>query len=475
MSTCATCSSSPYRKFRRESPLFFLEHLWKKFCTLEKIAIRPNYAKETKMVSFSGLKIWESNNVMRGTGCTWNAMRRRVMSIHLKSTFSSRPETVNEAEGVFLIDTQLGAFLKSGPCAAAYMKRIFLPFLQATSREMCARLAEDQSIIDRECGSSLVADADRLAREIIGIDEGDDEGGCDDLLPAAPNLRPDDISAEADDVREYILRQGERLWVSRIPMCRGIPGVARLPTKRSRRGGSRPTSRTEKMATYVEMGYFRVVGKECFPIIPTVAPFPTDRVGRLGGFVELPDVAALQRLVADSITSQNIGLLRRMWAAIKDAGAASFPADDFADHVAALDRAGSAPIELLQAARAAKGVLHVSYEYKSPFGGRRYAREQFSAQRMSREMREVAFGSTTIEIDMRNAFPSAMAQIVAKTCGQTYAEKHVPALLRLATDRDSMAAQVAGWMEGSQRHGKELMLRLLHGGATRGFFRGEPQ
>ena len=112
---------------RESRKAVFLEHLWKKFSTQEKVAIRPNYAKRTRMVPFSGLKIWELNRVMVGLGCTWEAIRRRVLCIHLKPNFTPDPGAVGESNGVFFRDRGLVKFLTSTQCAAAYMRKVFLP------------------------------------------------------------------------------------------------------------------------------------------------------------------------------------------------------------------------------------------------------------------------------------------------------------------------------------------------------------
>ena len=85
----------------------------------------------------------------------------------------------------------------------------------------------------------------------------------------------------------------------------------------------------QELDKYVRMGYFRDVGEERFPRIPTVARLPAARCGKLSGYAELPSYPALQRRDVSSRT--------RLLQAI-------FPdCEDFADLAAAFEIAESAP------------------------------------------------------------------------------------------------------------------------------------
>ena len=91
---------------------------------------------------------------------------------------------------------------------------------------------------------------------------------------------------------------------------------------------------------------------------------------------------------------------------------------------------------------------------------------------MSRFLREIAFGGTTVEVDMRNAFPAILSQLVVKTCGAEYAAKMSPWLQEYAANRDEHLPAIAAWMGATTKQAKELVLRLLHGGSLAGYFRG---
>ena len=56
----------------------FLEQLWKKFSAEEEVAARPPYARDTLMLTLTGLKVWELNMVMRCADTTWDAVERSL-------------------------------------------------------------------------------------------------------------------------------------------------------------------------------------------------------------------------------------------------------------------------------------------------------------------------------------------------------------------------------------------------------------
>ena len=462
---------------RERRKAVFLEHLWGKFSTQEKVAIRPNYAKRTRMVSFSGLKVWELNRAMVGLGCTWEAIRRRVLCIHLRANFTSDPGLVDESNGVFLRDRGLVKFLASSPCAAAYMRKVFLPFLRCTSLAVCGEHVEDPSIIDRSLGSSIVDDSDELTREITGArdEQGGEAARCHQLALPFPIEREADLVVEGATVRDSVLRSGERLVASRLGHSRLIPGTVRTP-KGCGKGAKSKMSRKAKMQEYVTLGLFRLGrDSEYVPVIPTTEFLPMAKCGKLTGYVELPDVDAVRGIAEDEVLMANLRILRDAWRQLRarcPAGSVLISDKDAAAHIAALEEAASLPLIWLRQLERKGGRLDMVYDYKTPFGGRRYAQDKFASQNVSRFLREIAFGGSTVEVDMRNAFPAILSQLVVKTCGAEYAAKMSPWLLEYASNRDTHLPSIAAWMGATTKQAKDLVLRLLHGGSLAGYFRG---
>ena len=466
----------------------FLEHLWKKFCTQEAVAIRPNYAKSTKRVPFTGLKIWELNQVMRGVGCVYDTVVRRVICAHLMATFTGDPDAVNEADGVFLLDRGIDDFLRSGPCAAAYMACVFLPFLQRTSQAECVGALGNLKAYDNAHGSTIATDSERLAREMCG---GQDDWA--DLIPptAQPPLaaeggpptnevgelpaRQDTASLDFEGarVRDGIIQDGGKIFISRVGHCPKIPGVSATPRKRPR-GGRIVVSRRAKMEMFVGRGFFRKVRNEYVPVIPAEKFEPRGPIGRLEGYVETPNLRALQDAATDPVSRKNLTATQRAWEALKrdkQAIAGRLIDADVTGHVEMLRRTTSFLEQYLRTVEDGGGQVAVKYEYKTPFGGRRYALGSFAAQVLPRDIREAMFRDTAVDVDMVNAFPSLLAQLASKLCGEEYARAMAPALFDYNACREEVLRRINSWMGGGRREAKDLVLRILNGGGVPSFFR----
>ena len=451
----------------------FLDHLWKKFCTQEKVAIRPNYAKQTRMVSFSGLKVWELNRVMRAAGCTYDCIRRRLICFHLKCHLTPDAQSVDEGNGVFLIDHKIGDFLASGPCAAAYMTRIFLPFLRRTTQAECCAMVADLEAFDAQHGSTISSDSDKLAAEM-----------CSEGVKA-PHVLSDLCTQPASDrhgehwegaaARDKLLTGRDKVFVSRVHLCAQIPGTVRTPKKKRGRDGEIIASRKATMEGYVALGLFRKEGSEYVPVIPTTATFsPHPAAGAEDGYVELPDVERMRNLASDGIVWSNLEKLQKLWSELRGdrhAVGTSLGESDITQHIAALGRLAHVRDSYVRQLGAAGGELSVQYSYKSPIGGRRYAAQPFASQNLPRHIREEAFSNTTLEIDMVNAFPTLLGKLVVKICGTKYAQKMVPGLLEYNSRRNEILEEISLWAGGSRSQAKELVLRLLNGGAIDSFFR----
>ena len=89
------------------------------------------------------------------------------------------------------------------------------------------------------------------------------------------------------------------------------------------------------------------------------------------------------------------------------------------------------------------GRIRANYAYKSPMGGRRYAKQPFASQNLPRCIREEVFASTTLEVDMVNAFPCLLGKLVAKVCGKGYAEKMAPGLLEYNARRNEVLEEIS--------------------------------
>ena len=82
-----------------------LEPPWGKFCAEEAVAIRPNYAKSTKHVPFSGIKVWEVNQLTKGVGWVFDAVVRSDAPICRPPSLGTRAPRTRKQGSFFKIVT----------------------------------------------------------------------------------------------------------------------------------------------------------------------------------------------------------------------------------------------------------------------------------------------------------------------------------------------------------------------------------
>ena len=183
------------------------------------------------------------------------------------------------------------------------------------------------------------------------------------------------------------------------------------------------------MEEYDTCGFFRREGGEYVPVIPTTTTFtPYPPAGVERGYMELPDVGRMRKFASDDVAWRNLETLQELWSELRGdrrVVGRALEESDISQHIAALGRLASTRRGYLKQLLAEGGGICVNYAYKSPIGGRRYAAQAFASQNLPRGIREEAFSSTASEVNMVNAFPRLLGQLVAKVCGTEYAGKKV--------------------------------------------------
>ena len=339
---------------------------------------------------------------------------------------------------------------------------------------------------DEKNGSSIAADSERLAREMCGEEENwepipprvpqaaiaDGPQGNEKSLRALAEEMPG-LDLEGARVRDEIIHTGSRIFVSRVGHCGSIPGATVTHRKRPRAARC-PVSRRAKMEMYVACGFFRKVRNDYIPVLPANEYQPVGPIGKLDGNVETPNNQALGCVAMDSVLRENLCAIKNARGHLmrdENAAAGSAATSDVAPHVEFLRRTTGLLEAYLRAAEAASGQVIVKYEYKTPLGGRRYAQGGIAAQALLRDIREVALRGVAVDIDMVNAFPSLLAQLAAKLCGEEYARAMAPVIFEYNANREAILRRINLWMGGGRRQAKQLVLRVLNGGGVPGFFR----
>ena len=128
------------------------EDLYKKHISADAVSCRLPYAVLTKQVQLVGLKRFEMNQTPRfraASEANFNSIERRSLVTELRGEFVSEselqaafPQGGAEAEGVFLKDPTLKAFLTSSGAVGAFL-RLLEGFLKTRSEARCRDIIED--------------------------------------------------------------------------------------------------------------------------------------------------------------------------------------------------------------------------------------------------------------------------------------------------------------------------------------------
>ena len=128
------------------------EDLYKKHISADAVSCRLPYAVLTKQVQLVGLKRFEMNQTPRfraASEANFNSIERRSLVVELRGEFLSEnelqaafPQGGAEAQGVFVKDPSLKAFLTSSGAVCAFL-RLLEGFLKTRSEASCRAIIED--------------------------------------------------------------------------------------------------------------------------------------------------------------------------------------------------------------------------------------------------------------------------------------------------------------------------------------------
>ena len=173
------------------------EDTWKRCIAHEEIAARPNYGKETNMLTFgTAAWFWEVNDAPRALGdqSARESFERRVVVGRFKLTLTAKEGDVKESDGIFKRDTTLDDFFRQSEARAVYMHDIFMSFCEMYSLNDCRHFVDAPAVLDSHFpGSNLVQTSKAFVARMFG-----ESVACD-------NDYRIDLSAEADELRNLLV------------------------------------------------------------------------------------------------------------------------------------------------------------------------------------------------------------------------------------------------------------------------------
>ena len=482
------------------------EDVYKRHISADPVPCRLPYAILTKMVTLCGWKRFEMNETLKfaGTGeSSFNSVFRRSLVVTHKARFVSGdkllamfPQGGSEQKGFFRRDPSLKEFLTSGRAGRAFMTMV-LTFVSQTTPDSCMAILDDyaeggdggitRAVMRRACNLP----ADEVPEP--GVHRAPEKSGPPPVTgnvchPASLRLPADaQLVVRHSELVAYCLAQGKDLLTD--------SNVSRLPGDTWT--GTTAKTRVRIFADLVAAGLWRRLPRrgKADPAVPVIG----SRKGLPDLFPSMPGCISLgqglpERIAGDMLVTMksdplwlsNNGVLSehlcdQVRPGARGPGGLSL-ADREAHAAAEIARAkfqrSQAELDALVAEvrqhERGMGDLVASptgnditcmrtYHDKFEGWGRRYV-SRGGAQNWSRTVRTHLLPRDVVDIDMKNAMVTLVAQVVP----QVGLDSMVPASVMqpwddLASDPGAWRSRVAAHFPGQ---GKSILLKVAHGGCV---------
>ena len=456
-----------------------LEDIWKKFVSGKDLPCRPNYGISTQYYNWCECaKFWEMNLItpaIKGSPDNIPSLKswiRRLIVIVMQSSFTPDTAMVDVENKVFVEDSDLRSFLRSGEARAAYILYWVIPFMQKFT------VAETTDFITKP-HKDLLATTTAFVQQMAN-------GGLKPYVVPATSAE-DQPSHEYVQAMEACIRVHKNMEIS----ARTIKEAA-LNKLSFLAGTSKKIPNKETRA-------------QLFSKAVEIFPFLFRRIGGTWSFKKSElDLEKFERVYSSYIRAipgdwQQWGVL---WDVLdeyeQEPQADNYdeeginPFDDGAGNTLVEHLLEVVNLEDLKAYAAkgtdrrlaqlrtyiqrieSEGQLHhelgngyvaikVGYYMKHGLPGRRYAIGP-SAQKFTKEARAIAFGKHALDVDLRNAHPSLLARFLAEqNCLMDY-----PMITSLNNAPDSWRNFLMDYHGYDKADAKTDLLKKFYFGRPRG-------